>query len=167
MCGNLEIVIQKTVDLQGPSDTIVRLVTSYRADILFLELSAGTFPAALELAKRLQANRSETIVVGFATEPAAEETTALQAGIWQILVSPFDERDFLKIIRLAVDQQKSESTVHGFLPAKRGSGATVTVLNIATCLAQVLNQKVLLLEADLHSGILPLLLNFKPQGSVM
>jgi pilus assembly protein CpaE len=167
MCGNLEIVIQKKVDLQGPSDTIVRFVTSDRADILFLELSAATFPAALELAKRLQANRSETIVVGFATEPVAEERAALQAGIWQILVSPFDERDFLKIIRLAVDQQKSESTVHGFLPAKGGSGATVTVLNIATCLAQVLNQKVLLIEADLHSGILPLLLNFKPQGSVM
>jgi pilus assembly protein CpaE len=97
----------------------------------------------------------------------AEERTALQAGIWQILVSPFDEQDFLKIIRLALDQQKSESSVHGFLSAKGGSGATVTALNISTCLAQVLNLKVLLIEADFHSGILPLLLNFKPQRSVM
>jgi Flp pilus assembly CpaE family ATPase len=167
MCGALDIIVQKAIDLQGPSETLVRLVASYRADILFLELSAGTLPASLELAKRLHANRSDAIFVGFATEPIAEERTALEAGIWQILVSPFDEQDFLQIIRLALDQQKSEPSVHGFLPAKGGSGATVTALNTATCLAQVLHRKVLLIEADFDSGILPLLLNIKPQSSVM
>ena len=167
MCGTLDIVIQKTVDLQGPPEPVVRLVSSYRADILFLELSAATLPASLELARRLQANRAGTIFVGFASEQLLEERAALEVGIWQILISPFDERDFLQTIRLALDQQKSEPSVHGFLPAKGGAGATVTALNTATCLAQVLNRKVLLIEADFHSGILPLLLNFKPQASVM
>lgn len=167
MCGALGIVIQKTVDLQGPPEPVVRLVSSYRADIVFMELSAATTPAALELARRLQANRSGTIFVGFASEQIAEQRAALDAGIWQILISPFDEKDFLQTIRLALDQQNSEPSVHGFLPAKGGAGATVTALNTATCLAQVLKRKVLLIEADFHSGILPLLLNFTPQASVM
>lgn len=167
MCGALGIVIQKTVDLQGAPEPVVRLVSSYRADIVFMELSSATTPATLELARRLQANRSGTIFVGFTSEQVAEQRAALEAGIWQILVSPFDEQDFLQTIRLALDQQKGEPSVHGFLPAKGGAGATVTALNTATCLAQVLNRKVLLIEADFHSGILPLLLNFKPQASVM
>ena len=58
MCGDLDIVIQKTVGLQGPPEPVVRLVSSYRADILFMELSDGTLPAALELAKRMQAFHS-------------------------------------------------------------------------------------------------------------
>jgi len=167
LCGSLDVLIQKTVDLQGPPEPVVRLVGSYRADILLLELSPATLPAAIELAKRLQVNRSGTIYVGFANQPLAEERAALDAGIWQILVSPFDEKDFLQTIRLALDQQKTESSVHGFLPAKGGSGATLTALNTAICLTQVLHRKVLLIEADFYSGTLPLLLNFKPQSSVM
>lgn len=167
MCGALDILIQKTVDLQGPPEPVVRLVNSYRADILFMDLSPSTLPAALELAKRLQAGRLGTIFVGFANEPVTQERAAMDAGIWQILIAPFDERDFLQTIRLAMDQHKTEPSVHGFLPAKGGSGATITALNTATCLAQVLDQKVLLIEADFYSGTLPLLLDFKPQCSVM
>lgn len=167
MCTALDIVVQKTVDFQGPPEPVVRLINSYRTDVTFLELSSSTLSAALELTKRLQTHRSETIFVGFANEPLAEQRAALEAGIWQILTSPFNERDFLQTIRLALEQRKNEPSVHGFLPAKGGSGATVTALNTATCLAQVFNRKVLLIEADFYSGVLPPLLNFKPQASVM
>ncbi len=167
LCGGLDIVVQKTVDLQGPPEPIVRLVTSYRVDVLFIDLNPACFSAALELVRRLQASRSAMTFVGFASAPVADERAALEAGIWQIMVAPFEEREFLQIIRLALNQQKTDSSVHGFLPAKGGSGATITALNTATCLAQVLNKKVLLIEADFYSGTLPLLLNFKPQASVM
>jgi len=167
LCGALDIVVQKTVDLQGLPEPVVRLVTSYRADILFIDLNPANLPAALELTKRLQVNRAAMTFVGFASAPVAEERAALEAGIWQIMVAPFEERDFLQTIRLALDQQKTEPSVHGFLPAKGGSGATLTALNTATCLAQVLDKTVLLIEADFYSGTLPLLLNFKPQASVM
>ena len=80
MCGALGIVIQKTVDLQGPPEPVVRLVSSYRADIVFMELSSATTPATLELARRLQANRSGTIFVGFASEQIEEQRAALEAG---------------------------------------------------------------------------------------
>ena len=167
LCGALDIVIQKTIGIQGPPEPIVRLVASFRADILFVDLSPATLPTALELAKRLQANRGTMTVVGFVNQPMTDERAALEAGIWQILVAPFDERDLLQTVRMALDQQKTESSVHGFLPAKGGSGATLTALNTAVCLAQVLHKKVLLIEADFYSGTLPLLLNFKPQASVM
>ncbi len=166
VCGPLDILIQKTVDFQGQPEPIVRLVNSYRTDIVFLELRASMLPAALELAKRLQVSRAGTIFVGFSDEPLADNRQVLEAGIWQILIAPFSERELLQIIRFGIDQQKDAPSVHAFLPAKGGSGATVTALNTATFLAQVLHQKVLLLEMDFHSGILPLLLNFKPQGSV-
>ena len=167
LCGALDIAVQKTVDLQDPSEAVVRLVSSYRADILFVDLNPANLPSALELVKRLQVNRSTTTFVGFANAPFADERAALEAGVSQIMVAPFEERDFLQTIRLALDQQKTDPSVHGFLPAKGGSGATITALNTATCLAQVLDKKVLLIEADFYSGTLPLLLNFKPQASLM
>ena len=129
LCGALDIVVQKTVDLQGPPEPVVRLVSSYRADILFIDLNPASFPAALELAKRLQVNRATMTFVGFASAPVAEERAALEAGVWQIMIAPFEERDFLQTIRLALDQQKTDPSVHGFLPAKGGSGATLTALN--------------------------------------
>ncbi len=167
LCGELDIVVQKTSDLQGPIEPIVRLVGSHRVDVLFIDLSPATLPTALELAKRLQATRTDMKFIGFVGEPLADENDARDAGIWQILEAPFEERKLLRTIRLLLDQQRAGSSVHGFLPAKGGSGATLTALNTATCLAQVLGKKVLLIEADFNSGTLPLLLNFKPKSSLM
>ena len=36
LCGALDIAVQKTVDLQGPPEPVMRLVSSYRADIFLL-----------------------------------------------------------------------------------------------------------------------------------
>jgi len=167
MCTGLDIVLHNTVDLQGQPEPTARLVYAYRADIVFLELSTTTLPAALELLTQLQLSRYKPVIVGFANALAEDQRAALEAGIWQVLTPPFDEQDFLQTVRLAFAQPRNESSVHGFIPAKGGAGATLTALNTATCLAQVLKRKVLLIEADFYSGILPLLLKFSPPGSVM
>jgi pilus assembly protein CpaE len=54
-----------------------------------------------------------------------------------------------------------------FLPAKAGSGCTTVALNTAGCLTEALGQKVLIIEGDLHSGILSILLNAKAQRSLL
>ena len=54
-----------------------------------------------------------------------------------------------------------------FLPAKAGSGASTLALNVAAAFGQGLAKKTLLLEADLHSGILSLSLNAKPRMALI
>ena len=59
-----------------------------------------------------------------------------------------------------------KGNVFSFLPAKSGSGATVTALNVAGRLARVFNRKVLLLEADIQSGPVAIMLNIRPDQTV-
>jgi pilus assembly protein CpaE len=53
-----------------------------------------------------------------------------------------------------------------FLPGKAGSGASTVVLHTARVLVQELKRKVLVLEGDLHSGLLSAMLRVEPKSSI-
>src|SRR5437667_350646 len=54
-----------------------------------------------------------------------------------------------------------------FLPAKAGSGCTTVALNTAGRLAGDLGHKVLLIECDLNSGVLSMILDVKAPRSLL
>jgi pilus assembly protein CpaE len=54
-----------------------------------------------------------------------------------------------------------------FLPAKAGSGATTVALNVAGALAKDSEQKVLVIDADVHSGLISILLKVQAEYSLM
>jgi Flp pilus assembly CpaE family ATPase len=167
MCAAIEIQVLRTLDRSNPTESLERVAASLRPQIVFLEINESSLPGALDLLRQLQFGRDEIMLVGFALELGPVQHSAVESGIWQILVPPFDDQEFFQTVRGALRQQRTDSTVHGFIPAKGGAGATVTALNIATCLGHFLKKKVLLIEADFYSGILPLLLKFSPTASVM
>jgi Flp pilus assembly CpaE family ATPase len=65
---------------------------------------------------------------------------------------------------------KSNGGIHenlvSFLPGKAGSGASTVVLNTAFILARELKRRSLVLEADLHSGMLSAMLNVPVKFSI-
>lgn len=81
---------------------------------------------------------------------------------------PFGVNDLEQAISVAVHEAHGgiHENLISFLPGKAGSGASTVVLQTAHILAQELKRHVLVLEGDLHSGLLSAMLNVKLRSSI-
>lgn len=88
-------------------------------------------------------------------------------GLTGLAVWPFDVIGLERAIANAVHNTagKIYQNLVVFLPGKAGSGATSVVLHTAVMAAKI-GHKVLVLEGDLHSGVLATLLNLKPSSTI-
>src|SRR5579884_14039 len=89
-------------------------------------------------------------------------------GVASLAVWPFNVVMLEQAIERAVHRVagRIHQNLVAFLPGKAGSGSTTVVLHTAAMAAQQLQQKVLVIEGDLHSGLLGMLLNLKPAHNV-
>jgi pilus assembly protein CpaE len=145
---------------------IMRLLNAYSPEIVFLEVSQG--PAGWDTAADILAQRPETGIVGYTKDPGLQQAPAA-SGITEILREPFSIQTLQKAVSQALSRPAAEyrDNVVAFIPAKAGSGSSTTALNIAGTLVQYWQQKVLLLEADLHSGCLSVQLKLDPGLSIL
>jgi pilus assembly protein CpaE len=147
---------------------LVRLINSYEPDVVFLEI--GKSDTAIRTVRDVQAASQSTAVIGFGEDITPEiRYEAAQAGVTDIVRIPCSEEALKRAIgrALELERTRAHENVIAFLPAKAGSGATTTALNVAASLAHEWNKKVLILEADLHSGLLPVLLKLDPKQSIV
>jgi Flp pilus assembly CpaE family ATPase len=138
---------------------MVRLLNAYSPQIVFLEIDQPE--EALPLARDIQVVQPDAAMIGFSAKVTRENLQAAASfGIGEILQTPFDLPAVVEAIARAVEsgQRADDSELVVFQPARGGSGATTTALNVARSLAGDWQQKVLLIEADLYSGPLSLLL---------
>jgi len=153
---------------------VAHLANTYAPELVFLQLWApageGVEPARVrKLVEEIRMARPETSLIGLLPKQEEEGLRiARELEIADLLVLPFQSAEFSQTIFRALDRSAGavKGSVHAFLPAKSGSGATVTALNVAGCLARQFHRKVLLLEADLYSGPIAVMLNIHPEGSV-
>lgn len=147
---------------------LVRLINSYEPEVVFLEL--GKSDTAFKTARDIQAASQAVAIIGFGENITPEmRYEAAQVGIFDTLPIPFAEEALKRVIgkALALEQTRAHENVVAFLPAKAGSGSTTTALNIAGALASEYGKRVLILESDLHSGLLPVLLKLDPKQSIV
>ena len=114
MSAGLDIGIQHVVDTMDVVTSVIQSIGKFRPDILFLELD---LPHALSLAEQLQSYSSNVKIVGISKDHAIVRP-AREAGIDQVLITPFGEQEFFQTVRLSMSQQRADSAVFGFLPAK-------------------------------------------------
>lgn len=88
-------------------------------------------------------------------------------GLASLAVWPFDTIGLEQAIARAVHKSagKIYQNLVTFLPGKAGCGSTTVVLHTAVMAAKI-GHKVLVLEGDLHSGVLATLLNLKPKLTI-
>ena len=147
---------------------LVRLINSYEPEIVFLEI--GKSDTAIKTARDVQAASQSTAIIGFGEDiPPEKRYEAAQAGVTDILRIPCSDEALKRAIgkALELERTRAHDNVIAFLPAKAGSGSTTTALNVAVSLAHEWNKKVLILESDLHSGLLPVLLKLDPKQSIV
>jgi pilus assembly protein CpaE len=168
LCDSLgQIRIARAMDAYPPPYEITQALNSTGAGLLLLELGLGE--EALETARHVRIETPEICIIGFAPTREDDEThDAHGAGVDEILFAPFSAQNLKEALTRAAGARRSMT--HGellaFLPAKAGNGASTTALHFAGTLAQA-QQKVLLLDADLHSGLLALALNQDPKKSIL
>jgi Flp pilus assembly CpaE family ATPase len=147
---------------------LVRLINSYEPEVVFLEI--GKSDSAIRTARDVQAASQSTAIIGFGEDITPERRyEAAQAGVTDILRIPCTDEALKRAIgrALELERTRAHENVIAFLPAKAGSGSTTTALNVAASLANEWNKKILILESDLHSGLLPVLLKLDPKQSIV
>ncbi|MBI3697219.1 MAG: hypothetical protein HY238_20585 [Acidobacteria bacterium] len=163
-----EVCIYKTLNVLPSAYELTRLLNAFRPDIIFVDLSR--LEGGMVIAKGARVILPDAAIIGFSEKVSEWHLAQVRkAGVLEVLCLPLTNQKFQQSLERAMRQARPavEENLLAFLPAKAGSGATTIALNVAGCLANDLNQKVLLMEADLRSGLLGVLLKLQPQYSIL
>jgi len=146
-------------EMELPLDEVAvrRVLNLHHPDVILVDLSGGDDGAlAVYLVKRAA---SDVPVVGIGG------TNEIRASVDELGVTAFtaekpEPGELLSAVGAALHRSCGgvEESLLSFLPAKAGNGCTTVVMNTAVALAR-LGRKVVVVEADLRSGVLPILLD--------
>jgi Flp pilus assembly CpaE family ATPase len=141
---------------------LARILNSLLPDLVFLDLTGGQ--DALECMARVRELSPKTPVIGLACSTEAR-LLARHLGAAG-LAAPDCTPDELRIlIREAMESHHGgiEDHLFVFLPSKAGSGCSTVVLHTALA-AAALGKRVLVIDADLRSSVLGLMVGVTPIG---
>lgn len=162
-----QVCIYKIVSgAPGPYE-VTRALNLFNPDIVFVELTG--FDGAPSLARAARATCPDAAIIGFAqTVDEERERLARESGVAAILYSPLTAEKFQEAVEQAMRKTRAsiQENLLAFLPSKAGSGSTTVALNSAASLARDCGHRVLVIEADLRSGPMSILLKLDPKYSI-
>ncbi len=159
------VLIHRICDSYPDAYELVRMLNTVTPGIVFLDVTSAK--ESVECAAKIRAEQPGTVIIGFGSGPL----NLLPSGnrdIDGMLPTPLDGAMFSQVVEESFRKAYAgilENLVV-FLPAKAGVGASTVTLNTAWFLANVYQKKVLVIEADLRSGVMSVFLNCTPQGSL-
>ena len=144
---------------------LTRLLNTCDPDLVLLDIAS--YDSVTEVAAQIQVLRPTVAVAGFGGG-FHHNRRAGSLGLHAIMESP------LTLERFHIAVLAAFRTVRGhvhdnlivLLPAKAGDGCSVTAFNLAGALATDLKRKVLLIDADLDSGVLGVRARFTVRESL-
>jgi len=168
-----QVSFEKTLSRFPQAFELNQILNTHTPDLAFLDLS--DWDSALAAAEDIRSLTPHTAIIGFGAGWAAQkEAQCGSAGITELLVSPVTLKKFQDCVNRAIHKMRdaAQENLLAFLPAKAGSGCTTIALHLAGYLADPstkdsLGKKVLLIESDLHSGVVSVLLGEKHRYSVL
>lgn len=162
-----EFAIEAIVELTTAGYGVARMLGTTRPDVMLLEMTDAVRDLAQADAIHIQCPDIPLVAL------ASRELQLLlsrnpNSNITSIATWPFTVVDLEQAIRSAVQKMHGGifENVVAFLPGKAGSGASTVVLHIARLITQELQKKVLVVEGDLHSGLLSAILRVEPKYSI-
>ena len=158
-----QVSVVKSLDRVPDNNYEIARLLSTEPDLVFLDLR--TPERALHLVQAIRGCSATTAMVGLSSStPASWRDRFDEAGVAAFLEIPLTPESFESSIRDAIRKVRAavSDKLTVFLPSKAGSGSTTVALNIAGAFATGLGKKTLLIESDLHSGVLSILLNVSP-----
>jgi pilus assembly protein CpaE len=131
--------------------------------VVILNLMA---PGAMDVAALVRRIHPSSAIFGYAAS-FEHAQLAHQYGINGVVQATSDANVFRTALQQAIQHQKGgiESNLFLFLPSKAGSGASTLAVNTAVSLARDHAKRVLLIDSDLRSGILAVMLGITSRRS--
>ncbi len=158
-----QVLVLKIIDRVPATQYEIARLASMEPDFVFLDLR--TPESAIDLVQKIHGSNAAPAIVGLSSNlPPSWRERFEEAGVAAFLEVPMAQDSFESSIRDAIHKVRAavSDKVSVFLPSKAGSGSTTIALNIAGAFGTALGKKTLLIEADLHSGVLSTLLNVSP-----
>ena len=159
-------LVQVVRELPAPPGNyeLSRLLNTLAPSLVLIDLRRGT--DGLDCAARVREYAPGAAIIGYACAPA-HSAMARQLGVGAMVPVGAGSDELRASIREALQEKRRgvEGYLYSFLPSKAGCGASTVVLNTAVALAR-LGKKVLVVDSDLRSGILAIMLGVEPEGSV-
>jgi MinD-like ATPase involved in chromosome partitioning or flagellar assembly len=162
-----EFAIESIVELTRNGYPVARTLGTTRPDVLLVELT--DFGRDLPQATAIHQQFPDVPLVGLASHDVQSLLgRTSNSDLASFAVWPFNVAELEQAIGIAV--HKFHGGIHenlvAFLPGKAGSGASTVVLHTARVIAQELKRRVLVIEGDLHSGLLSAMLRVEPKLSI-
>lgn len=137
---------------------LVKLFHGARAEMVLLDFDDPM--KAAECARGLHERQHDLAIIAVGG-PAMSDDDMVEAGVIARIEFPVERAELLKAIDRTVHLSRPsiEEKLILFLPSKAGSGASTVLLHTAAALATQLKKRVLVLESDMRSGVLSVMLN--------
>ena len=153
--GSGQVTVYKSVEHYPTSYELARLMNSCNPELLVIDL--GNWERARVVVAKVYSAYPRTAVVGFGGGWGEGQLELYAgAGVAAFMRSPITLDEFRSGVAQAV--KSVLGTVHqnliAFLPAKAGSGCSLTAIHAASSLAEGFSRKVAFIEGDLGSGTL-------------
>ena len=160
--------IAKVVDrLPNNEYEAALLLTQYEPELVLLEAKKAELALAVGEVMRTRRPDVGVLTMGGSFKDGIEKEFA-RYGILPIR-TPVTAEGVSETVRVAMYQARPGPVKNLFLfmPAKAGTGATTVLLNTANSMARDWAHRPLVIEADLHSGVLSLLLNARVKTPIL
>src|ERR1700681_622937 len=162
-----DFAIDSIVELGRMGYAAARTAGTTQPDVILLELteSARDLPQAAAIHNHFP----DVPLVGLASSDLhLSLSRSANSDLTSFVVWPFSVAQLEQAISNAVHKLHGEihENLVAFLPGKAGSGASTVALNTARVIAQELKRRVLVIEGDLHSGLLSAMLQVEPKSSI-
>jgi len=161
-----EFSIESIAELARTDYAVARTLSKHSLDVALVEMT--DLERDLPVAAAIQKNSPALPVVGLAGSGQQFHLNRGFTELASVAVWPFTVPDLERAISGAVHKLHGEiyENLVSFLPGKAGSGASTAVLQTARALTQELNKRVLVMDGDLHSGLMAAILNVTPRFSI-
>ena len=162
-----EFSIGSIIQLADVRYSVERTLNTTTPDVLLMEMS--DFDRDVPLAATIHRYAPDVPLVGLVSRDFQERLNRnSNLDLTSIVAWPFTVDELERAISGAF--HKSHGGIHenliAFLPGKAGSGSSTVVLHTAQVLAEVLKRSVLVIEGDLHSGLLSAMLDVAVRSSI-
>jgi Flp pilus assembly CpaE family ATPase len=139
-----------------------RLMNTLVPDVVLVDLSGG--PQMLDCASQIRQLSPRVAMIACACTPELLKQVT-QIGFDSAVPPQTSPEDLRLAVREALEHTHAavERYVYSFLPSKAGSGCSTIVLNTAIAM-QRLGKRVLVIDADMRSGILAIMLGVEPSS---
>ena len=158
------IEVARDYDNLTTDHELKRVVGVVDPEVVLVDLCAIE---ALGAAAAIRDVAPTTVIIGFG--PSVETALMASRVVFDVvLAADCTPEDMRTTIQDCLRKNKGglEKTLYCFLPSKAGSGSSTIAMNTAAALARDEGKRVLVLDADLRSGVMGIMLGTEPKHSL-